>query len=164
MTEPTSVPVPDAPPPVPDDIGFRLQARLEQFEHTADLTAPRRPPRHDHDRVPVPDGEHPPSDDPAAGVADLNRQLNVLRHQLEAAFDEIDERIAALEAKAAAASARADEADHRAQVASARAANVLAAVEALTADLDRVAPTLEPEQHQRLRAAVDRLRTRLQSA
>jgi len=154
--------VPDAPPPVPDDIGARLQARVSQLEHSAEVL---RPHRHAHDRVPVaPDRVEPASTDPAAGVADLNAQLELLRGQLEDAFDDVDARIEVLRDQAARAEQRAGEADSRAQVASARAANVLAAVDALAAELDRLVAELPEEQTQRMRSAVDRLRARLQSA
>lgn len=162
MTDQPRPSVPDAPPPVPDDIGARLEARLSQLEHSGELTRLRR---HDHDRVPVaPDRVEPAATDPVAGVAGLNAQLELLRNQLEDAFDDVDARLEVVRDQAARAEHRADEAHSRAQIASALAANVLAAVDALTAELDRVMAELPEEQILRVRGAVDRLRQRLQSA
>ena len=162
MTDQPRPSVPDAPPPVPADIGARLEARLSQLEHSGELTRPRR---HDHDRMPVaPDRVEPSAGDPAAGVADLNAQLELLRSQLEDAFDDVEARLDLAREQAARAEHRADEADSRAQVASARAANVLAAVDALASELDRMVAELPEDQILRMRGAVDRLRQRLQSA
>jgi hypothetical protein len=160
MTDQHRPPVPDAPPPVPDDIGARLEARL----HVLEASGPTVRPRHDHDRVPAAERVPPSASDPAAGVADLNAQLELLRSQLEDAFDDVDARIAVAADQAARAGRRADEADSRAQVASARAANVLAAVDALATELDRIIDELPEQQVLRVRGAVDRLRARLQSA
>jgi hypothetical protein len=135
----------------PRPLNERLQERFEELDSHPDQLAPtsRR-------RVPSPDtdsGAH--ALDPH--IHDLNSQLEVLRQQLEQAFDEVEARVAAAEA-------RADAADTRAQVASARAASVLAAVDDLAAELGRVATVSEDPQLGALRAAVDRMKTRLQSA
>jgi len=165
MTSPDAIP-PATPlsqvhTPSADELGARLQARLDQIERNPDLAAHR----HVSDRVTTdPARVEPSHNDPIAGVADLNAQLDLLRHQLEGAFDDIEQRIAAADHRAQAAATAAEAADQRAQVASARAANVLAAVDALTAELDRLVDELPPESIQRLRAAVGRLRGRVQSA
>lgn len=135
----------------------RLQARVEALESSPDLAPARPGPKV---RVAPPEGEHPHAGDPAA-VDDLNDQLALLRTQLEAAFDEMDARITVTDRRAAAAEARADAADNRAQVASARAANVLYAVDELSADLSRLATEGHVDVHG-IRGAVERLRARLQ--
>ncbi|MGH9085536.1 MAG: hypothetical protein ACRDYW_08790 [Acidimicrobiales bacterium] len=146
---------PVAEPPLPA-LTKRLQARLEALESSLDLSVGRPAPRM---RVAPPPPTHA-VDDPAA-IAELHEQLSVLRSQLETAFDEVDARISAADQRAAAAEARADAADSRAQVASARAANVLYAVDELSAELTRLADGGHVDV-QGLRGAVERLRARLQ--
>jgi hypothetical protein len=136
-----------------DPVAARLQARVEALEEQPLDAAPRRPIQ---------------ATRPTGGVAlneieDLNQQLDLLREQLELAFDDVEARIAAADERAAAAVARAEAADTRAQVASARAANVLYAVDDLAAELARAAARGESDEVARLRGAVDRLRSRLQS-
>lgn len=148
---PDSSPLPDPAAPLPalDDLSARLQARVEAFEAHPEAADRRR------GRVPA---------EPAAqvhtveeGVADLNAQLDLLRSQLEDAFDEMEARIVAAER-------RAQEADTRAQVASARAANVLEAVDKLAGELGRIVEVSSTEDQRLLRTAVDRLRQRLSAS
>jgi hypothetical protein len=146
---------PVAEPPLPA-LTKRLQARLEALESSPDLAVGRPAPR---TRIAPPPPSHP-VDDPAA-IADLYEQLSLLRSQLEAAFEEVDTRIAAAERRAALAEAQADAADSRAQVASARSANVLSAVDELAAELARLTADGPVDVHG-LRGAVERLRARLQ--
>jgi hypothetical protein len=141
----------------PDPLAARLQAHLERFEARPDL-AEKVPHRHRLDDA----GPHPDAHDSVAAIADLNAQLDVLRHQLDEAFDDVDARIAAAATRAQAADARAEEAEGRAQVASARAADVLTAVDELAAELTRLAQVVGPDELSSVRAAVDRVRARLQ--
>ena len=155
---PTSAPVDAArPTPTADELLTRLERRLQALEKDPSVSgiAPR---------IPQPEGaEEEPHLDPVEGVKSLNRQLEVLREQLEAAFNEMEDRITASERRAAAAEKAAEQADQRAQVASARAANVLAAVDSLASELGRLVHEMDPDSSIRLRGAVDRLRTRLQT-
>jgi chromosome segregation ATPase len=143
--------------PPPDPLAARLQAHLERFEARPDL-AEKVPHRHRLDDA----GPHPDVHDSAAAITDLNAQLDLLRHQLDEAFDDVDARIAAAATRAQAADARAEAAESRAQVASARAAEARAALDELAAELTRLAQVEGSDLHRGVRAAVERVRARLQ--
>lgn len=141
-----------------DDLAARLQARLAAIEASPDRAGTRSGgTRARHDAPVRSSGVHlspGPAASPQASLADLHDQLEVLRGQLEDAFDDVEARLAAAQAQAEAA-------DSRAQVASARAANILHAVDELAADLSRIAAA-SPADVPRLRSAVEKLRARLQ--
>jgi hypothetical protein len=143
--------VTDLPPrPAPDPLADRLQAHLERFEARPEL-AEKPVHRHRLDDA----GPHPDAHNSVAAIADVNAQLDLLRQQLDGAFHDVDARIEAANRLAEAAEARA-------QVASTRAADMLTAVDELAAELTRLAETVRSEDLSGVRAAVDRLRARLQ--
>jgi hypothetical protein len=143
--------VTDLPPrPAPDPLADRLQAHLERFEARPEL-AEKPVHRHRLDDA----GPHPDAHNSVAAIADVNAQLDLLRQQLDEAFHDVDARIEATNRLAEAA-------ETRAQVASTRAADMLSAVDELAAELTRLAETVRSEDLRGVRAAVDRLRARLQ--
>ena len=95
--EPPTDSRPAGPAGPAETVQARLQARLEAIEAGPDSHAdtPRARRTAALEAKPLP-GE----------VADLHEQLDVLRSQLEAAFDDVDHRIAAASERAAAAEAR----------------------------------------------------------
>lgn len=119
--------------PSDDALTARVQARLEAIEASPEALEPRRRSA----RLPVPEV------DDADVIADLNRQLDVLRDQLEVAFDDSDRRIADAQAAADAAQARVTE--------------VVAAVEELMTELNGLEPS-RPADLDALRAGIARFR------
>lgn len=100
----------------------------------------------------------------AADLDALEAQIKVLRRQLEDAFADVDDRIEAAGNRGIAAAKLAEEAGDRAQTALDRAARVIAAAEALGAELHRLTASLPDEVAGDVEAAVERFRSRLQSA
>jgi hypothetical protein len=132
----TPEPAPADTLPATDPVAARLQARLEAIEASPEAVEPmrRRSPR-----LPAPvAGDH------LDVIADLNQQLDVLRDQLETAFDDSDRRIAAAQAAADAAQAR--------------MVDVSEALNQLAAELPHL---VTPGRGEELRQALSRLRARL---
>lgn len=97
-----------------DPMVDRLQQRIADLETHADGL-------HSTRGADVVDREHRGDDSGAPSVADLNNDLDVLHRQLEDAFRETDDRIAALERMASGAAARAEAAFARVSSAQAQA-------------------------------------------
>jgi chromosome segregation ATPase len=149
----------------PSVVASRVQARL-------DTLAPSEP---------VPGAE--PIEEPEApdrwvaregGRVDrLDRQLRILRDQLDQVFDDIEDRLADAEARIGVAEARASVAETRATVAETRAADAEARaneahhrVDELLAELHRLAGADGSNGPERadLRSALERLRGRLEAS
>lgn len=141
-----------------ESVGERVQARFDDWSERGDVLPPRPQAAIPLDPEPV-GGEAV-----AAEVEALQSQLDVLRRQLEDAFADVDDRIAAAGNVGAAAAKVAEEAGERAQVALDRTARVIAAAEALGAELHRLTSSLPDEVAGDVEAAIERFRSRLQSA
>jgi hypothetical protein len=149
-----------------DGVAQRLQARLESIEaQPAQRTVASRVAHASSAFSAAASGPEPGSgsggmaghDAYGAAIEDLNGQIDLLREQLEVAFDDIEGRIAAADARAGAA-------EEEARAASARAANVLYAVDDLVAQLTEATALGGPAGVERVREAVDELRRRLQAS
>jgi hypothetical protein len=141
--------MPDLFPPTPDRFG--------SAEH-----APARPLRHD-----------PFSASDVPGSERWERSLQLLRDQLDQAFDDLEDRLAEAERRIGLAEARASVAESRAGVAEQRATDAEQRaneahlrVDELLAEIQRLGGTAPTEQAPRghdLRSALERLRHRLEA-
>lgn len=135
-------------------LGFaeRLQARVDAIE--ADPAASGRAARGAFTAAPseAPPPDAPPPQDRAL-LEHLQRELALLRRQLEAAFDEMDERMGVFEE-------RASRAEMRAATAEGRAGDAVEIIERLQRTLAAVEPENLAETQRRLREALERMRSR----
>lgn len=158
-------------PPAPE-LATRLQARLDELDPDVEGTDADGSTAHDVEAseawVARTTAQH--AEGLELRINRLDRQLKILREQLDQAFDEIDERLADTETRVGVAESRASVAEARASVAESRAADAETRandahhrVDDLLAELTRIVagPAAQGSEKQDLRGALDRLRDRL---
>lgn len=163
----------DWSPTSSDSLGSRVQARLDNLDAgLAPYSSGRRSdPAVPPSRValaPDPAWSGRPAGSP---VEDLNRQLEVLRGQLDDAFDDLEHRLDDAEARASVAEARASVAESRSSAAEVRIAEAESRADDAHQRLDHLltllrdagpeAPATSGKPASDLRSALDRLRSRL---
>jgi hypothetical protein len=163
----------DRPEASPSNLGSRVQARLDDLDAGAAPSAPDRPvgPAAALARAalaPDPMWTGRPSGSP---LEDVHRQLEVLRGQLDDAFDDLEQRLDDAEARASIAEARASVAESRSSAAEVRIAEAESRADDAHQRIDQLLAVLKDggldasptpgRSGSDLRSALDRLRSRL---